>query len=85
MNATHNGTATTSAPVVMPKIWLTPADVAKLLSIGVRTVWRMLATGRLPQPIRLSRKLVRWDREGLLAFAREQREAHQRGQEGGPR
>jgi excisionase family DNA binding protein len=39
---------------------LTSHDVARRLSIGVRTLWRMVAKGRLPQPIRYTRKLVRW-------------------------
>jgi len=39
---------------------LTAQDVARRLSIGTRTLWRMVAQGRLPQPIRYTRKLVRW-------------------------
>jgi len=39
---------------------LTAQDVARRLSIGVRTLWRMVAQGKLPQPIRYTRKLVRW-------------------------
>ena len=43
-----------------PKDLLTAQDVARRLSIGVRTLWRMVAQGKLPQPIRYTRKLVRW-------------------------
>jgi excisionase family DNA binding protein len=39
---------------------LTAQDVARRLSIGVRTLWRLVAQGKLPQPIRYTRKLVRW-------------------------
>lgn len=39
---------------------LTAKDVARRLSIGVRTLWRLVANGKLPQPIRYNRKLVRW-------------------------
>ena len=39
---------------------LTAKDVARRLSIGVRTLWRLVADGKLPQPIRYTRKLVRW-------------------------
>ena len=39
---------------------LTAHDVARRLSIGVRTLWRMVAAKRMPQPIRFTRKLVRW-------------------------
>ena len=39
---------------------LTAKDVARRLSIGVRTLWRLVAQKRVPQPIRYTRKLVRW-------------------------
>ena len=39
---------------------LTAKDVARRLSIGVRTLWRLVAQGKFPQPIRYTRKLVRW-------------------------
>ena len=44
----------------LPKDLLTAQDVARRLSIGVRTLWRMVAQGKLPRPIRYTRKLVRW-------------------------
>ncbi|HVS40304.1 MAG TPA: helix-turn-helix domain-containing protein [Gemmataceae bacterium] len=49
-------------PVLQPvsRDLLTAQDVARRLSIGVRTLWRMVALGKLPQPIRYTRKLVRW-------------------------
>ena len=49
----------TSFPL-LPRDLLTAQDVARRLSIGVRTLWRMVAQGKLPQPIRYTRKLVRW-------------------------
>ena len=39
---------------------LTSRQVARRLSISIRTVWRMTARGELPAPIRFNRKLVRW-------------------------
>ena len=39
---------------------LTAQEVAHRLAIGVRTLWRLVAQGKLPQPVRYSRKLVRW-------------------------
>ena len=39
---------------------LTAQEVARRLAIGVRTLWRLVAQGKLPQPVRYSRKLVRW-------------------------
>lgn len=39
---------------------LSSDEVAGRLSISVRTLWRMVKSGRFPQPIRYNRKLVRW-------------------------
>ncbi len=51
---------------------LTVEQVAKRLSVSARTVWRMLARGTLPQPIRYSRKLVRWKSTDLAAWLEQQ-------------
>ena len=34
-------------------------DVAALLKVSVRQIWKLVASGRLPQPVRLGRS-VRW-------------------------
>ncbi len=39
---------------------LTSQQVADKLSVSVRTVWRLVASGKFPQPVRYNRKLVRW-------------------------
>lgn len=39
---------------------LTVRDVALLLSIHPRPVWRMASSGELPQPLRFRDKLLRW-------------------------
>ncbi len=39
---------------------LTSRQVASRLSVSVRTLWRLVAAGKFPQPIRYNRKLVRW-------------------------
>ena len=51
-----------------PPLLLTPAETAHLLGIGIRTLWRMVEDGRFPQPVRLGRKLVRWNRAVVLAW-----------------
>ncbi len=48
------------SPPARGKDLLTSQEVARRLSIGVRTLWRLVAAGNLPQPVRFSRKLVRW-------------------------
>lgn len=52
---------------------LTVRDVADLLAVHPRTIWRLVATGDIPAPIRLGSKAVRWrlaDLERHLAKAR---------------
>jgi excisionase family DNA binding protein len=44
---------------------LTSQDVADRLSICVRTLYRMVARGQFPRPIRFSRKAVRWRRSDV--------------------
>ena len=34
-------------------------EVASILSISIRSVWRLVATGELPQPVRFGRS-ARW-------------------------
>ena len=35
-------------------------QVADRLAGSVRTLWRLVAAGKVPQPVRYNRKLVRW-------------------------
>lgn len=35
-------------------------EVAELLGVNPRTVWRLAQTGDIPAPIRLSERVVRW-------------------------
>jgi len=35
-------------------------DVAELIGVHQRTVWRLSACGDLPQPVRLGERCVRW-------------------------
>jgi predicted DNA-binding transcriptional regulator AlpA len=50
---------------------LTAREVADHLGVHVRSVWRLASTGRLPQPVRLSKRIVRW-RQSDVAKAIEQ-------------
>ena len=47
---------------------LTVREVAKLLKVSRRTVWRWRAQGRLPAPIHCSKTCVRWKASVLQAF-----------------
>ncbi len=48
----------------MPE-FLSADALAKRLAISKRSVFRLVACGKLPQPIRLSNRLVRWDWEAV--------------------
>ena len=47
---------------------ITARDLSRMLSISLPSVWRWLAAGKLPQPLRLSAQCLRWDREDVAAF-----------------
>jgi excisionase family DNA binding protein len=50
--------------------YLNVRQVAELLGVHPRTVWRLVSSGDLPQPIKISAKVVRWrvaDLEAHLA------------------
>jgi predicted DNA-binding transcriptional regulator AlpA len=39
---------------------LKPADVARILNIGVRTMWRWVSSGKIPSPDFREGRIVRW-------------------------
>jgi excisionase family DNA binding protein len=50
-------------------ILLSVQDLAALLNISVRTVWRQDSSGQMPRPVRIGRT-VRWFEEEILAWVR---------------
>jgi excisionase family DNA binding protein len=40
--------------------FVTARDVAELLCVSTRTVWRWAAAGRLPAPVRVGGRCTRW-------------------------
>ena len=50
---------------------LDAGDVAQLLGIHVRTLWRWSSSGTLPEPVRIGR-VVRWRFTDLQAFLEKQ-------------
>lgn len=50
---------------------LTAAQVAARLVLSVRTLWRMVAAGKFPQPVRYNRKLVRWKEADVSRYIKE--------------
>lgn len=47
---------------------LTSQQVADRLSVSVRTLWRLVAAGKFPQPVRYNRKLVRWKTSDVTRY-----------------
>ena len=50
---------TTKIETAAPEL-LTSQQVAGRLAMSVRTLWRLVAAGKFPPPVRYNRKLVRW-------------------------
>jgi len=50
--------------------------VAELLGISTRSVWRLVARGELPRPVRIG-GLARWDQAAVLAWWSRQHEQAQ--------
>jgi excisionase family DNA binding protein len=48
-------------------LMLTVKDVAHLLALSERTVWKLTSAGHLPKPIRMGRS-VRWHRPTIEQF-----------------
>jgi excisionase family DNA binding protein len=47
---------------------LTSQQVAERLAVSVRTLWRLVAAGKVPQPVRYNRKLVRWKNAEVVRY-----------------
>lgn len=62
----------TDPPTLLPLL-LDVKEVAALLSVSVRSVWRLRDAGDLPAPVRVG-KLIRWRRDALLRWLDESTE-----------
>ena len=50
-----------------PSLFMTADELAALLNVSKRTIWRMKVLGTLPQAVRLGRS-VRWQRSAVLEW-----------------
>lgn len=66
--------STTAPPAVAEKNFLAATDVARLLGIGERTVWRHRQAGRLPPPLVVGGRTL-WHRADIEEWIREQKRA----------
>jgi excisionase family DNA binding protein len=53
-----------------PPDLLTAQEVARRLSIGVRTLYRLVRCDVVPRPIRFNRRLVRWRAADIERYLR---------------
>lgn len=51
--------------------WMTVRDVAELLDVTERTVWRWTRQGKLPQPVRKGKRWTRWNRRTIERLVRQ--------------
>lgn len=63
-NSEGRGQKTEQLPIALT---LKANQVAAMLGVSVRQVWRLHTTGRLPRPVRLG-NCIRWVRTELEAF-----------------
>lgn len=43
-------------------------DLARILKVSSRHIFRMLDAGQIPPPIRIGTKILRWDKEDILRW-----------------
>jgi predicted DNA-binding transcriptional regulator AlpA len=60
--------AATTALTQTLRDYLTAADIGALLSVTVPTVRAWAAAGRIPPPIRVGRRCLRWQRATFLEY-----------------
>jgi predicted DNA-binding transcriptional regulator AlpA len=49
-------------------VWLTALDLAELLGVTDRCVWSWVKQGKIPRPVKRSRKWTRWHRDTINAL-----------------
>ena len=56
--------------------WLNNDDLAQLFMCSTQTIARMTKEGRLPQPVRFSKKMVRWRESDVTRFILERKASY---------
>lgn len=54
-----------SIPTVSTERLLTARELADMLNVSVRTVWRLRSSAAIPTPVRI-RGAVRWNRDDII-------------------
>ena len=50
---------------------LTVEEVARILCVSKRTIWRLVASGELPPPVKVGKRLRRWRLQDIEDFVSE--------------
>lgn len=50
------------------KKMITITEVAELAQVGKITIWRWCRDGVMPQPLRITKRCLRWPEETILAW-----------------
>lgn len=74
---------TSSSESIVPRM-INVREVASILSVSTRSVWRLVAAGELPKPARFGRS-ARWRLADIEACIEARTEANGRGQGRRPR
>lgn len=72
----------TTTAIPDPAVLLRVEDVAALLGVSPRTVWRLRDGGHIPPPVRVG-SLIRWRRASLMMWLDESTEPCCKGRKGG--
>jgi predicted DNA-binding transcriptional regulator AlpA len=43
-------------------------EVAQMMRVSIRSLWRMVANKEVPSPVRLGQRRYRWRQEDLIRF-----------------
>jgi excisionase family DNA binding protein len=57
----------------LPFEFLTKQELAELLKVDEKTIYRMVQSGKLPKPFRLSKRCLRFDRTEVFEWLKKSR------------
>ena len=55
-------------PATELSLLIDAAELARMLSVSKPSIWRWMAEGKLPPPIRITAQCLRWNREAVLTW-----------------
>lgn len=55
-------------PSTTESVLMTAEEIAELLQLSVRSVWRLRSSGGIPKPVRIGGTTVRWRRVEIMEW-----------------